>query len=390
MHKSKSKTRKKSSGSKTARFRYPKKLFTTKKKKATKVIATDKKKNEKKAIRAITQEEIEVVEVTDNGVFTKKVVVDKHEFTHEEIAAIEISDNEYPEPTYEDEEWKPFPNKHLKTVYSVSNYGRLKNILTDHIHQPGNRSGYVSYCLTHPITKKRISYKIHIVVAKLFVNNPDPDKNKIVNHKDGRKYNNHYTNLEWTTSSENTQHAVDMGLIPVTKRRIGQYEGDKLIKEYDSGIAVAKAFDVNSGRVTDACKGRRVCENLSGYSWKYLDHNPNEQANIDLSKFKQVRTYPNYYVNENGDVYSKRGKKFLSAYPHPDGSVQVQLSKRKEGGAEQKKSILIHNLVAIYFLKRPKNAKVNCIRHIDGNKKNNNIKNLKWTYIGGVHADFNV
>ena len=33
-----------------------------------------------------------------------------------------------------------------------------------------------------------------------------------INHIDGNKQNNHYSNLEWCTSAENKQHAVRIGL----------------------------------------------------------------------------------------------------------------------------------------------------------------------------------
>jgi hypothetical protein len=51
---------------------------------------------------------------------------------------------------------------------------------------------------------------VHRLVALAYLTNPDnlPE----VNHIDGNKSNNHYRNLEWVTSSQNNQHAVDTGL----------------------------------------------------------------------------------------------------------------------------------------------------------------------------------
>ena len=58
-------------------------------------------------------------------------------------------------------------------------------------------------------TVKRIA--VHRLVAYTYLS--VPDANKVwVNHKDGNKHNNHYTNLEWTTISENIQHAYNTGL----------------------------------------------------------------------------------------------------------------------------------------------------------------------------------
>jgi hypothetical protein len=52
---------------------------------------------------------------------------------------------------------------------------------------------------------------VHRLVCLAFYGLPEGDKN-IVNHKDGNKQNNHYTNLEWCTYSLNNQHAYDSGI----------------------------------------------------------------------------------------------------------------------------------------------------------------------------------
>ena len=56
--------------------------------------------------------------------------------------------------------------------------------------------------------------RIHQLVGEYFVDNPN--NKPCINHKDGDKLNNHYTNLEWCTIGENTSHAFSIGLINKT------------------------------------------------------------------------------------------------------------------------------------------------------------------------------
>lgn len=53
---------------------------------------------------------------------------------------------------------------------------------------------------------------VHRLVALTWCQNDDPANKVWVNHEDGNKLNNHYSNLKWGTISYNIQHSIDTGL----------------------------------------------------------------------------------------------------------------------------------------------------------------------------------
>ena len=104
-----------------------------------------------------------------------------------------------------DEEWLP-----INDSYFVSNFGRVKSFWHDKqkIMKPLFGSGYLRVNL-----RKNGKYKtclIHRLVALCFI--PNPEGKPQVNHRDGHKFNNHVSNLEWCTHAENVQHAFTIGL----------------------------------------------------------------------------------------------------------------------------------------------------------------------------------
>lgn len=56
---------------------------------------------------------------------------------------------------------------------------------------------------------------IHRLIAEHFI--PNPENKREVNHINGDKHDNRIENLEWVTSSENRQHAFDIGLKKAAK-----------------------------------------------------------------------------------------------------------------------------------------------------------------------------
>jgi hypothetical protein len=122
-------------------------------------------------------------------------------------------------------------------MYEVSSHGRVKSLprmarlnyrprkLKERILRPGlSGNGYETVVLYKP--GHRQSHCIHRLVAEAFI--PNPMRYAEVNHKDGEKLNCNVTNLEWCTSSYNTKHAYQTGLIDPKLRRNSRHPQGEL------------------------------------------------------------------------------------------------------------------------------------------------------------------
>ena len=80
------------------------------------------------------------------------------------------------------------------------------------LKQQVNKHGYMQVTLNNRYVGKR-TFNVHTLVAKMFVDGYAEGLE--VNHKDGVKTHNWYSNLEWVTSQQNSKHAFETGLANV-------------------------------------------------------------------------------------------------------------------------------------------------------------------------------
>lgn len=97
------------------------------------------------------------------------------------------------------------------TNYAISNYGRIYSFYINKILKPFiDERNYSRIQIT--VSNKRRFIGVHFLELMSFCPIYD-DKNIFVpNHKDGNPQNNLLSNLEWATISENTIHAIELGL----------------------------------------------------------------------------------------------------------------------------------------------------------------------------------
>lgn len=151
------------------------------------------------------------------------------------------------------QETRTCPNRWNNTRTPIKHYGEyfqyslIKNKHNGYIYAPVK---YISNDKSYN-TKQR---RVHIIIAETFI--PNPNNYPVVGHKNNIKSDNRVENLYWTTPSENTQKAVNDGLLvnkkgaedsqsmPVfmfdtyTNQKIGEY-GSATIASEETGISMS-------------------------------------------------------------------------------------------------------------------------------------------------------
>lgn len=152
------------------------------------------------------------------------------------------------------EKWKVLEENN---IYSISNLGRIKNNNTNILLHPViYNKGY--YRITIRIKGHKTTLFIHRLVAKYFIENNNGYNT--VDHKDGNKLNNVYTNLRWcsikeNTNNPNTKDNIRKGILSSNKGNKNAVllldDNRNVVKEFRSAKEAAKYFNISSSYMSN-------------------------------------------------------------------------------------------------------------------------------------------
>ena len=152
--------------------------------------------------------------------------------------------------------------------YEVSNSGNVRNSKTGRVLcQQTDKCGYPVVCLCE--NNKRRMVKVHRLVAAAFV--PNDGNKPQIDHIDGDKTNNAYTNLRWVTPKENSHNPITrpkhLAAIkpPVQKQTaVICVETNKV---YEGLRAAERDTNVPHSSIVACCKG--ILKSAGGYHWRF-------------------------------------------------------------------------------------------------------------------------
>lgn len=171
-------------------------------------------------------------------------------------------------------ETRKVPNRFHKNMYTpVKNYNKYFKYAFSKIHQ-----GYYHCSIKYIINGKFVikTRRINIIIAETFIDNPN--NLPIVGHKNNIKTDNRVENLYWTTYSENSQKAVDDGLLINAKgyddsqsKPVAMYETstNKLIAKYGSIKEAVRKTGIPLSTVSRQCRYKRP--NRKKYYFRFQD-----------------------------------------------------------------------------------------------------------------------
>ena len=93
-------------------------------------------------------------------------------------------------------------------------------------------------------------------------------------------------------------------------------------------------------------------------------------------EYKPIPEFENYGISKDGVIINLKRQKELKYFVDKDGYYRVGFCINN-----RKYNRFVHRLVAITYIDNPNNLPI--VDHIDGNRTNNSVENLRWTTYSG-------
>jgi len=164
---------------------------------------------------------------------------------------------------YDGEIWFDVPE--WEGFYKISNFLRLKSVRRNKIKPP--RINCKSYFDTSFHTNGHPKYYIYSrLIALIFV--PNPKNKPEVNHKNGIRWDNRPSNLEWSDAKGNIDHAINT-LGSTNRKTVLQLDlNGNLIKEWKSLGEIENELGYSSGNICIVCN-KKNAYTAYGFKWEY-------------------------------------------------------------------------------------------------------------------------
>ncbi len=132
-----------------------------------------------------------------------------------------------------------------------------------------NKYGYPTIHIQQ--NRKVHAYRVHRLVAMLFVDNPNPQKYDCINHKDENPSNNHSDNLEWCNRKYNNNYGGHNKRSAKTRSKsVVQYDlQGNIVREWESATVASRELGFAQSCINWCCLRKPKYNTYHGYIWRY-------------------------------------------------------------------------------------------------------------------------